>query len=223
MIATLSMSVPPERVRRFSPSPRVIWTLVGAAAIPLWATWPLLAVLSTGTMPLFQFLTIIFAVGAVALFVLRRSGSADKPELVQRGTWLTKGFQAAMVAVGLLLSDIFFIEALHYIPPAQANLILYLWPVMVVLLGALLGLLTLRGRDLVSVAIAMCGAALVIGPGLSEFSWTGIGLAAAGGLAWAMFCVFRLWQGPDAPTRSRAGSRFPPRSRCCFTWALRPR
>ena len=110
-----------------------------------------------------------------------------------------------MVAVGLLLSDIFFIEALHYIPPAQANLILYLWPVMVVLLGALLGLLALRGRDLVSVAIAMCGAALVIGPGLSEFSWTGIGLAAAGGLAWAMFCVFRLWQGPDAPNALASG------------------
>ena len=75
MIATLSMSLPPERVWRFSPGPKVIWTLVGAAAIPLWATWPLLAVLSTGTMPLFQFLTIIFAVGAVALFALRRSGS----------------------------------------------------------------------------------------------------------------------------------------------------
>ena len=128
MIATLSMSLPPERVRRFSPGPKVIWTLVGAAAIPLWATWPLLAVLSTGTMPLFQFLTIIFAVGAVALFVLRRSGSAVQPEPERRGTWLTKWFQAGMVAVGLLVSDIFFVEALHYIPAAQANLILYLWP-----------------------------------------------------------------------------------------------
>ncbi len=69
-----------------------------------------------------------------------------------------------MVPVGLLLSDIFFVVALHYLPPAQANLILYLWPGMVVLLGALLCLLALRGRDLVSGAIAMCGAALVIGP-----------------------------------------------------------
>ena len=205
MIATLSMSLPPERVWRFSPGPKVIWTLVGAAAIPLWATWPLLAVLSTGTMPLFQFLTIIFAVGAVALFALRRSGSMVQPEPERRGTWLTKWFQAGMVAVGLLVSDIFFVEALYYIPAAQANLILYLWPLMVVLLGALLGLLALRGRDLVSVAIAMCGAALVIAPGMNEFSWVGIGLAAAGGLAWAMFCVFRLWQGPDAPNALASG------------------
>ena len=78
-----------------------------------------------------------------------------QPEPERRGTWLTNWFQAGMVAVGLLVSDIFFVEALYYIPAAQANLILYLWPLMVVLLGALLGLLALRGRDLVSVAIAM--------------------------------------------------------------------
>ena len=69
----------------------------------------------------------------------------------------------------------------------------------------MLGLLALRGRDLESVAIALSGAALVIGPGLNEFSWVGIGLAAAGGLAWAMFCVFRLWQGPDAPNALASG------------------
>ena len=128
-----------------------------------------------------------------------------QPEPERRGTWLTNWFQAGMVAVGLLVSDIFFVEALYYIPAAQANLILYLWPLMVVLLGALLGLLALRGRDLVSVAIAMCGAALVIAPGMNEFSWVGIGLAAAGGLAWAIFCVFRLWQGPDAPIALASG------------------
>ena len=142
----------------------VLWTLVGAAAIALWATWPLLAVLSTESIPFFQFLTIIFAVGAVTLFVLCKNLSPVNAQPLQRATWLNKCFQAAMVPVGLLLSDIFFVVALHYLPPAQANLILYLWPGMVVLLGALLGLLALRGRDLVSVAIAMCGAALVIGP-----------------------------------------------------------
>lgn len=205
MIATLAMSLPPDGFRRFSPRPKVIWTLVGAAAIPLWATWPLLAVLSTGTMPLFQFLTIIFAVGAVALVGLRRNGSAREPELAARVSWISRCFHAAMVAVGLLVSDIFFIQALQHIPAAQANLILYLWPLMVVLLGALLGLLVLRGRDMLSVAVAMCGAALVIGPGANELSWVGIGLAAAGGMAWAVFCVFRLWQGPDAPDALTGG------------------
>lgn len=199
------MSLPSGKVRRFSPGPKAMWTLVGAAAVPLWATWPLLAVLSAGAMPLFQFLTVIFAIGAVALFALRPRGAAAKPRPQRRGAWPTRWLPAAMVAVGLLVSDILFILALRFIPAAQANLILYLWPLMVVLLGALLGLLALRGRDLAAVAVGLCGAALVIGPGMDDLSWAGVGLAAAGGLSWAAFCVFRLWQGAGAPDALASG------------------
>jgi drug/metabolite transporter (DMT)-like permease len=112
---------------------------------------------------------------------------------------------AVMVSLGLLVSDIFFIEALHRIPAAQANLILYLWPLMVVVIGALLGLVQLRKRHLVAVVVGLCGASLIIGPDLDGMAWGGIGLAAAGGLAWATFCVFRLWQGPDAPDALTGG------------------
>lgn len=205
MSATVLMSLPSEKVRRFAPGPKALWTFVGAAAIPLWATWPLLAVLSTGAMPLFQFLTVIFAVGALTLYALRPRGAAGKPRSARRGAWQTRWLPAVMVAVGLLVSDIFFIESLRFIPAAQANLILYLWPLMVMLLGALLGLLALRGRDLASVAIGLAGAALVIGPGMDGVSWIGVGFAAAGGLAWAAFCVFRLWQGADAPDALASG------------------
>jgi drug/metabolite transporter (DMT)-like permease len=199
------MTLPSEKVRRFAPGPKAVWTLVGATAIPLWATWPLLAVLSTASMPLFQFLTVIFAVGAAALFALRPLSAAVAPPTARRGAWPTRWLPAAMVALGLLVSDVLFIGALRFIPPAQANLILYLWPLMVVLLGTLLGLLALRGRDVASVAIGLVGAALVIGPGMHGVSWAGVGLAAAGGLAWAAFCVFRLWQGADAPDALASG------------------
>lgn len=205
MSAALLMSLPSTSARRFAPGPRAMWTLVGAAAIPLWATWPLLAVLSSGAMPLFQFLTIIFAVGAVVLVILRAAAAAVTPASAQRGTSLYRWLPAVMVAVGLLVSDILFIEAIRLIPAAQANLILYLWPVMMVLLAALLGLLALRARHLASVAIGLGGAALVIGPGMLGMSWVGVGLAAAGGLAWAVYCVFRLWQGPDAPDALAGG------------------
>lgn len=199
MSATVLMTLPSGKARRFAPGPKAIWTLVGAAAIPLWATWPLLAILSAGTMPVFQFLAVIFAAGAVALFALRPRGAAGEPRSERRSAWRTRWLPASMVAVGLLASDIFFLEAIRFIPPAQASLIFYLWPLMVVLLGALLGLLALRGRGLASVTVGLCGAALVIGPGMDGVSWVGVGLAAAGGAAWAAFCVFRLWQGADAP------------------------
>lgn len=177
--------------------PRTLWTLVGIAAIPLWATWPLLAVLST-SVPLFQFLTVIFAVGAVLLLFLPKASPQPGKSTGKEG-WLAAWLPAFMVALGLLVSDIFFIWALRFIPAAQANLILYLWPMMVVLLGVMLGLFALRANHLVSVAVGLAGAALVIGAEVTTVDWLGVALAAAGGLAWAVFVVFRVWQGENAP------------------------
>jgi len=180
---------------------RVFWTLVGASAIPLWATWPLLAALTTTAMPLFEYLAIIFATGAVVLLALpgsRAAAGATGPRpasTLRRSAWAG----ALMVAVGLLLSDVLFIMALRHIPAAEANLILYLWPVVVVLLAAALRLSSLRMHHLAAVALGLVGAVLVIGGNLGGMSWTGAGLAAGGGLAWALFVVFRLWQGEGAP------------------------
>jgi drug/metabolite transporter (DMT)-like permease len=179
----------------------VFWTLVGASAVPLWATWPLLAALTATAMPLFQYLTIIFAVGAVVLLALPTSKAAAGPTRQGRAANLRASAWAAavMVAVGLLLSDVLFIMALRHIPAAEANLILYLWPVIVVLLAAALKLTALRARHFGGVILGLVGAALVIGGGVGGLSWMGAGLAAAGGLAWALFVIFRLWQGEAAP------------------------
>ncbi|WP_119389400.1 DMT family transporter [Taklimakanibacter lacteus] len=194
---TTVFSLPAPRVLGLPLKPRTLWTIVGVTAIPLWATWPLLAVLST-SVPLFQFLAIIFAVGAVFLFCLPKA-SPQATETSDNRSWLTAWLPAFMVALGLLVSDVFFIWALGYIPPAQANLILYLWPLMVVLLGVMLGLFALKANHLMSVAIGLAGAALVIGAEVTTIDWLGVALAAAGGLAWAIFVVFRLWQGENAP------------------------
>lgn len=196
---TALLSRPSPEAVWFPLNPRTVSTLVGAAAIPLWATWPLLAALSKDTIPLFQFLTIIFAVGAVLLIVLSKRAPENTTLQAPHRGWITNWLPAIMVTVGLLLSDVFFIWALQYVPPAQANLILYLWPLMVVLLGAAFGLLVLRGRHLLGLAIGLCGAALVIGADVTDVSWQGVALAAAGGLAWASFVLFRLWQGENAP------------------------
>lgn len=191
-------SRPAAGYSRIPIKPRTLWTLVGLAAIPLWATWPLLAVLSTSSIPLFQFLTIIFAVGAVLLFALPKASPPPAAEK-QRRSRLAAWVPAGMVALGLLVSDVFFIWALRYIPPAQANLILYLWPLMVVLLGVAIGLFAFRANHLVSTAVGLAGAALVIGAEMTSIDWQGVAFAAAGGLAWASFVVFRLWQGENAP------------------------
>lgn len=186
---------------------RLLWTLVGATAVPLWATWPLLAALTTTAMPLFQYLALIFATGAAMLLawpdgkgaVDRRAADQGAARPAVSGLRGSAWLGALMVAVGLLLSDVLFILALRHIPAAEANLILYLWPVIVVLLAAALGLTALRPHHLAGVALGLVGAALVIGGGVAGLSWIGAALAAGGGIAWALFVVFRLWQGEAAP------------------------
>jgi drug/metabolite transporter (DMT)-like permease len=152
-------------------------------------------------MPLFQYLTMIFASGAVVLLALPRSRADPSTAHRRRASSLRASAWSAAVmgAVGLLLSDTLFVLALRHIPAAEANLILYLWPVMVVLLATVLGLAAPRPHHITGVMLGLAGAALVIGGNVGGLSWAGVGLAAGGGLAWAIFVVFRLWQGEAAP------------------------
>lgn len=201
MALTVSMSRFPETTWRFSPGPKAVWTLVGAAAIPLWATWPLLAVVSTESIPLFQFLAIIFAVGAAILFLFRRPAPAQSEKLVTPGFDFkaSKWTAAFMISIGLFVADIFFIRAIQIIPAAQANLLNYLWPLMVVVIGVPLGLVQASKKHAFSMLLGLAGAMLVIGPDITAGAWAGVVLALATGLSWTAYCLFRLWQGPDAP------------------------
>ncbi len=204
MIA-LNMSSPNEGAVRYRPGPKAGWTLVGASAIPMWALWPLFAAVISDSMPLFQFSTINYGIGALTLFAMRASRSVSGGNLINpsisRSAWLS----AILFAVMSLFSGILFLLALRFVPPAQANLIVYLWPVEIIVIGTLVRLIKPRLRDILSVALALAGAALVIGPDLTDASLAGVALAAASGLLWAAFCVFRAWQGPDAPDAVTGG------------------
>ena len=116
---------PPSRQWR-PVSPRV-WTCVGALAIPLWATWPALAI-RTFEIPLLEFLALMFLVGWLVLTCLERPTDSDKGKQQLTQSWLPP----AALAVSLSGGDIAFIAATHRIPAAQATLITYLWPVMIV-------------------------------------------------------------------------------------------
>src|ERR1700751_581622 len=100
----------PVRVRQLSPR---TWTCVGLLAIPLWATWPALA-LRALSVPALECLTIAFAFGWLILARLQRashSGDATMGSLIE---WLP----AIACAVGLTGSNAFHILATHYIPAA---------------------------------------------------------------------------------------------------------
>ena len=174
------------------PLPPAAWTWVGALAIPLWATWPTLAVWASA-MPAFEILTIAFTVGWLVLGRLER-GSRDLAQPITRSP---RRISVLACTLGLCGSNAFFILATAAIAPAQASLISYLWPVMVVGSGGLLGMFRLRPRHLLGLGLGFAGAAVVLG-GTITGTWTGAGLALLSGASWAAYCLFRIREGAAA-------------------------
>ena len=187
----------PGSARPYRPlSPRT-WTAVGLLAIPLWATWPALA-LRALEIPAFECLTIAFLAGWLVLGRIEPAASA--PAAVRSKAWIP----AAACALGLTGSNAFHIFATHYIPAAEANLISYLWPIEIIGLGALLRLFRLQPRHIAGLGAGLAGAVVLIAPGGLTLSLAGVTLALSSGLCWALYCVFRLmWQQPAAQVLRR--------------------
>jgi drug/metabolite transporter (DMT)-like permease len=195
-------------------SPR-IWTCVGALAIPLWSTWPALALWSF-EVPAFECLAIAFAVGWLILALLERpthvrwrASAAAEPAsgslLSHLSTRLPSWLSPIACAIGLSGSNAFHILATHYIPAAEANLISYLWPVEIVAAGAVLGLFKLRARQIAGLGLGFAGVVVLMAGGKLSMSGTGAALALLSGLSWAAYCIFRLkWPRGPMPRESLA-------------------
>ncbi len=185
--------------RRWQPLSPWAWTCVGGLAIPLWATWPALA-LKTQSIPTFECIAIIFTVAWLVLTCLQHPranvGSPSSP-------W-TSWIPAFAFALGETGATVFFLFATHHIAAAEANLISYLWPGLTVGFGALLGIFRLRLRHIVGITLGFLGAAILIGIGTLAPSYTGCGLALLGAVSWAAYCVFRLrWREVTGPLLAR--------------------
>src|ERR1700677_2743744 len=188
----------PPSIKRRTLSPKA-WTCVGALAIPLWATWPSLAI-QTLQVPPFESLAVMFFFGSFVFASLHRSAVAHIEQPSSEQSWLP----AVVYGLALAGGDNCFILAPHRIPAAQANLISYLWPVMIVVLGAAMGLFRLRLRQIIGLVLGLFGAAILIWDGHVSMSISGIGLALLSGACWAAYCIFRLtWKQPTGHLLAR--------------------
>ena len=176
----------PPSIKQRTLSPK-IWTCVGALAIPLWATWPSLAI-RTLAIPPFESLAVMFFFGSFGFVSLNRSDGADIEQSSSKRSWLP----AIVDGLALAGGDTCFILSTHRIPAAQANLISYLWPVMIVVFGGVIGLFRLRLRQIIGLALGFSGAVILIWDARISMSMSGIGLALLSGACWAAYCIFRL-------------------------------
>lgn len=182
-------------------------TLVGATAILMWATLASLTTLS-GDIPPFQLLAMSFAVAfmiGLMWWILddRRavaSGSSrvKKPKLRER--WRLPAAIWVLGIYGLFGYHFAYFMALRLAPPVDASLIAYLWPLLIVLMAALLPGERLRGRQMAGALAGFAGAALLVtrGQGLS------LNPAYVTGYAFALGCAV-IWSSYSVLSR-RAGN-----------------
>lgn len=151
--------------------------------------WSALAILTTlaNPIPPFQMVAMAFAVAAllapVKWLVRRESPAAHLRQPL--GAW-------ALGVAGLFGYHFFYFLALRLAPPVEANLLNYLWPLLIVLFSALLPGARLRIPHVVGALAGLAGAAtLVAGPGTSfepRFAG-GYGAALLCCVIWAAYSV----------------------------------
>jgi drug/metabolite transporter (DMT)-like permease len=161
-------------------------TLIGFTAILMWSLLSLLTVAS-GTVPPFQLAAMTFAIGGGlgALSFVFRPGAAAA---------LQQPWQVWALGVGGLFGyhAMFFI-ALRLAPPAEAQLVNYLWPLLIVLFSALLPGEHLKWHHVVGALIALCGTVvLFLGRGGIAFAQgylPGFAAALVAAFTWATYSV----------------------------------
>lgn len=176
-------------------------TGIGCGAILLWSALALFTV-GSAPVPPFQLSAMTFALGGlVGLAWVALSGGAGQLRAIGWRVYL-------FGTLGLFGYHALYFSALRLAPAAEAGLICYLWPLLIVLLSGLMPGERLSLGHVAGAGLAFAGTAqLVLGRagGLAADGWALAGFALAGlaALTWAGYSVLSRRLG-SVPTASVA-------------------
>jgi drug/metabolite transporter (DMT)-like permease len=176
-------------------------TLVGLAAVVMWSFLSLLTVAS-GRTPPFQLAAMTFAIGGtLGAVILLRHGDVTAALRQPPTVW-------ALGIGGLFGYHALYFMALRLAPPAEAQLVNYLWPLLIVLFAALLPGERLRVHHVVGTLIGLAGTVVLFvdrgGISFAKDYLVGFAAALGAAFAWAIYSVLsRLFA--KVPTASVAG------------------
>ncbi len=172
-------------------------TLIGFAAVLLWA---LLALFTVGSSPTPPFLlnTLCFSIGGtLGLIWAARTGGLNRLRAVPLRVYV-------FGSLGLFGYHALYFSALRLAPAAEAGLIAYLWPLLIVVFSGLLPGERLRAGHLLGAVVGFAGAALIIlggaRSGFSDDHMAGYMLALLCALTWSGYSVLsrRIGTAPTA-------------------------
>ena len=176
-------------------------TLIGLTAILMWSLLAVLTV-ATGTIPAFQLAAMTFAIGAL-IGALTWIGRGDAVRALRQRpvVWL--------IGVGGLFGyHALYFLALRFAPPAEAGLLNYLWPLLIVLFSSLLPGERLLAHHVIGAVLGLAGTVLLfLGNERSGFApgqLPGFAAAFVAAFVWATYSVLsrRL---KSVPTDAVAG------------------
>ena len=161
-------------------------TLIGFSAILMWSFLSLLTVAS-GRMPPFQLAALTFAIGGslgAASWLLRPGAAAALRQPAE--VW-------GLGVGGLFGYHALYFSALRLAPPAEASLINYLWPLLIVLLSALLPNERLRLHHIAGAGLGLIGTVVLFagqgGLDLAAKFIPGYAAAVVAAFVWASYSV----------------------------------
>jgi len=176
-------------------------TLIGLTAILMWSLLAVLTV-ATGTIPAFQLAAMTFAIGALVAFVSFLWKPAAFGALKQPPV-------AWVVGVGGLFGyHALYFLALRFAPPAEAGLLNYLWPLLIVLFSSLLPGERLASHHIIGAVLGLAGTVLLFagnrGGSFTPGQIPGLAAAFVAAFVWATYSVMsrRL---KSVPTDAVAG------------------
>ena len=174
-------------------------TLIGFTAVLLWS---LLALFTVGAAPVppLQLTAICFFIGGAIGLIWTTFGGGFRQLLQIK--WRVYAFGTA----GLFGYHFLYFSALRSAPAAEAGLIAYLWPLLIVLFSGLLPNESLRKGHIIGAIISFVGAGMIVlngGTGFQAEAMAGYGLALLCAITWAGYSVLSRRLG-DVPTDSVA-------------------
>ena len=160
-------------------------TLIGLTAILMWSLLAVLTV-ATGRIPAFQLAAMTFAIGGVVGLL----------------TWIGRGEAVAClrqpIAVwavgigGLFGYHALYFLALRFAPPAEAGLLNYLWPLLIVLFSSFLPGERLAAHHVVGALLGLIGTVLLFAGNISALAsgqLPGLIAAVIAAFIWATYSV----------------------------------
>ena len=184
-------------------TPRGRATLAGFAAVLLWSSLAVLTT-ATGSIPPFQLLAMGFGTAGLAgVALLLRPGGPGLHAL--RQPWA-----AGALGIGALFGyhALYFI-ALKRAPAVEANLLNYLWPLLIVVFAALIGGARIRPAQWLGTLLGLAAAVLLVTRGRSlqvdPAHLPGYAAALGAAVIWALYSVLNR-RHEAVPSAAMAGS-----------------